>query len=153
MHACCQPHRRQTRACAAAPADAIPSAQFPAPVANVWKDMAELMNRGLSALPPSAVSYAQGFMALGIALPVVEFFGPAWLGGWLPSGMSVGVGMYLTADFVLPRVLGALGVLAWRQLDASSHARFMLVVASGFVLGEGVWSIVALGLKSMRGSS
>ena len=54
--------------------------------------------------------------------------------------MSVGVGMYLTADFVVPRVLGALGVLAWRKCDAPSHGRYMLVVASGFVLGEGVWS-------------
>ena len=63
--------------------------------------------------------------------------------------MSIGVGMYLTADFVLPRVLGALAVLLWRKADAPSHSRYMLVVASGFVLGEGVWSIVALGLKSL----
>ena len=127
----------------------IPSTQFPAPVANVWKDMALLMNRGLGALPPSAIGYAKGFAAIGMGLPLLEACLPPVLAPLLPSGMSIGVGMYLTADFVLPRVLGALAVLLWRKADAPSHSRYMLVVASGFVLGEGVWSIVALGLKSL----
>lgn len=126
----------------------IPSEQFPAPVANVWKGMAELMNKGLGALPPTAVTYARGFMALGVALPVVDAIGHGtWISAVLPSGTSMGVGMYLTADFVIPRVLGALGVLLWRKLDRASHDAGMLAVASGFVLGEGVWSIFALGLK------
>ena len=131
----------------------IPSQQFPAPVANVWVGMAELMNQGLGALPPTAVIYAKGFMSFGVALPVLE----AWAGhgsllaSALPSGMSMGVGMYLTADFVLPRVLGALAVLLWRKCDQAAHDGAMLAVASGFVLGEGVWSIVALALKSIAG--
>jgi len=128
----------------------IPSPAFPAPVAGVWKDMAMLMNRGLGALPPTALTYATAFMAIGVALPLLEAAAPAAMSAWLPSGMSMGVGMYLTADFVMPRVLGALGVLAWRKASAASHDRYMLVVASGFVLGEGVWSIVALALKSLR---
>ena len=57
-------------------ADTIPSAQFPAPVANVWKGMAELMNRGLGALPPTAVQYAKGFMGVGAVLPVLEALCP-----------------------------------------------------------------------------
>ena len=104
------------------------------------------MNHGLSALPPTAVGYTQGFMALGTALPLLEALMPAQLAELtLPSGMSMGVGMFLTADFVLPRVVGALSVLLWRACDARSHSRHMLIAASGFVLGEGVWSIVALG--------
>ena len=129
----------------------IPSAQFPAPVASVWKDMAELMNRGVGALPPTALGYARAFMGLGVALPLLEACCPSWLGALLPSGMSMGVGMYLTADFVLPRVIGALAVLVWRRCDTPSHDAQMLVVASGFVLGEGVWSIVALALTSIWG--
>ena len=34
------------------------------------------------------------------------------------------------------------------RTNAATHRRHMLVVASGFVLGEGVWSIVALALKA-----
>ena len=35
-----------------------------------------------------------------------------------------------------------------RGCGPASHRQSMLVVASGFVLGEGIWSIVALVLKS-----
>ena len=51
--------------------------------------------------------------------------------------LQVGIGMYLTPDFTLPRVLGALLELGWRRLAPASHKRSMLVVASGLVLGEG----------------
>ena len=127
----------------------IPSPQFPAPVANVWKDMAVLMQKGTAALPPSALGYAQGFGVIGVALALAEALGPVWLLGLLPSGMSLGIGMYLTPDSTLPRVIGALLEFSWRHASPASHRRSMLVVASGFVLGEGVWSIVALGLKSV----
>ncbi len=32
----------------------------------------------------------------------------------------------------------------WRRTSPASHSRSMLVVASGLVLGEGLWSIIAL---------
>lgn len=125
----------------------IPSAQFAAPVAVVWKDMALLMNSGVTALPPSALVYAQGFAALGSTLAIGEVACPARVAELIPSGMSIGVGMYLTPDFTLPRVVGAVVELTWRRTLPASHGRAMLVVASGFVLGEGIWSIVALALK------
>ena len=106
-----------------------------------------LMNRGLGALPPSTLHYARGFAGLGVVLSLLEALLPHALAALLPSGMSVGVGMYLTPDFTIPRVLGALLELTWRRCSPDSHRRLMLVVASGFVLGEGLWSIVALLLK------
>ena len=83
------------------------------------------------------------------ALPLLEacLGGSSSLGLLLPSGMSLGIGMYITADFTIPRVLGALLEATWRRTHRRSHRQHMLVVASGFVLGEGVWSIIALALK------
>jgi len=126
----------------------IPSEQFTAPVAGVWKDMALFMQQGLAALPPTALAYAKGFAVIGGLLPLLEESMSPALAAWLPSGMSIGVGMYLTADFVLPRLVGALLELGWRRYAPTSYNRHMLVVASGFVLGEGIWSIVALILKT-----
>jgi OPT family oligopeptide transporter len=58
----------------------IPSEQFSAPVAHVWKDMALLMRSGPSALPPSAVTFAGWFGAGGAAMAALEMLsGP--LGG------------------------------------------------------------------------
>jgi len=128
----------------------IPSAQFAAPVAHVWKDMAMLMKAGPSALPPSSTTYAAAFAAVGATLAALEARCPSAVAHFLPSGMSVGVGMYLTPDFTVPRVLGSLVELIWRRTDPSSHRRSMLVVASGFVLGEGLWSIAALVITLLR---
>ena len=114
----------------------VPSAQFKAPVASVWLKMALLMQQGLGALPPSTLVYAKGAAATGVALSLLEATLPHALSQLLPQGMSVGVGMYLTPDFTVPRVLGALLELAWRRCYPDSHKHLMLVVASGLVLGE-----------------
>ena len=59
-----------------------------------------------------------------------------------------------TRDGFLPRLPGVsadamTADIVWQAIDAPSHDAQMLAVASGFVLGEGVWSMVALGLKTL----
>ncbi|KAL3927353.1 MAG: hypothetical protein SGPRY_002861 [Prymnesium sp.] len=83
----------------------IPSPQFTAPVAHVWKDMAILMQKGTAALPPSAVRFASYFAVAGAVLPVIEksSFLVNFLGPLLPSGVAFGVGMYVTPDWTIPR--------------------------------------------------
>jgi len=122
----------------------IPSEQFPALVSHVWKDMAVLMQKGLSALPASSRAFGASFAAIGVALPLVEHALPHAYAGYLPSGIAFGIGMYVTADWSIPRLAGALLEYLWRRYDPRSHELHMLMLASGFVLGEGVMSIVAL---------
>jgi len=128
----------------------IPSEDFPAPVAHVWKDMAELMQDGLGVLPESARVCAFIFMVIGIGLPILEKFAEhsSW-GRFIPSGIAFGIGMYITPDWTIPRVLGAVVEYLWRSRNPASHELHMLMVASGFVLGEGIMSIAALALKSL----
>ena len=52
------------------------------------------------------------------------------------------------SDWTIPRVIGALVESAWRSRYPEAHNLHMLMVASGFVLGEGIMSIFALVLKS-----
>jgi len=120
------------------------------PVAHVWKDMAELMQGGLAKLPPSALYFSAAFGAAGVLLPLLESFGPRALRSWLPSGIAFGIGMYLPPEWTLPRVAGALLELCWRRRRPASHRSLHLMVASGFVLGEGVFSILGLALRTLR---
>ena len=113
--------------------------------------MALLMRSGPAALPPSAYGYALSFGGAGVCLALLDSLLLACRAACahlVPSAISVGIGMYLTPDWTLPRVAGALAELAWRRTHPASHRRSMLVVASGLVLGEGVWSIAALFLKA-----
>ena len=112
--------------------------------------MAELMQGGLAKLPPSALYFSAAFGAAGVLLPLLESFGPRALRSWLPSGIAFGIGMYLPPEWTLPRVAGALLELCWRRRRPASHRSLHLMVASGFVLGEGVFSILGLALRTLR---
>lgn len=67
---------------------------------------------------------------------------PEWAAALLPSGVGVAVGMYLTPNWTLPRLLGSIVESSWAVLSPGSHAAYMVVVASGLVLGEGCASIL-----------
>lgn len=57
-------------------------------------------------------------------------------------------GMYVTPNWTIARVVGSVLQWAWQRKSRGSHDRLMIVVASGFVLGEGVLAIVNALLKS-----
>jgi uncharacterized oligopeptide transporter (OPT) family protein len=69
----------------------------------------------------------------------------------MPSGIGFAVGMYISPEFVLPRVLG--GILCipavWACIAPAKQKGNMLITASGLVLGEGIGSMVATVFKSI----
>jgi uncharacterized oligopeptide transporter (OPT) family protein len=71
----------------------------------------------------------------------------------LPSGVAMAIGMYVTPNFTLPRVVGALISLGWRRYRAESLDKYMIVAASGLVLGEGIMSILTAVLKTANVST
>lgn len=67
----------------------------------------------------------------------------------LPSGIAFAVGFLNSPSFSLARLIG--GYIAYRTAKASGTGEtplLAIVTASGFVLGEGVISIVTLALTS-----
>ncbi|KAJ2706546.1 OPT super [Coemansia sp. IMI 203386] len=157
----------------------IPGPQFPVPTAQVWLDMARLVNG--HPLPPHVWPFIIAFSAIFIALPVagtyidrmgVETvsFGP-WciktdmLKRWWPSGIAFAIGIYNTPNFTLMRAIGAIVtsivteiiVARSKPLMMSTEAQsrhvsllrrkigmMAIIIASGFVLGEGTFSFFIL---------
>jgi OPT oligopeptide transporter protein len=68
---------------------------------------------------------------------------------WLPSGIAVAVGMYISPRFTLPRVLGMVVEQCWLRWDPTTHRQLAVVVASGLVLGEGTASIFTAVMKAI----
>jgi len=132
----------------------IPSAEFQAPVAHIWLKMAYLMKEGIHALPASALYCAAIAFCLGGALPVLEHAGVVnehESRHFLPSGVAMGIGMYLTPDWTLPRVWGAIAAIIWRHAHAKSYNDHHIMVASGFVIGEVAMSLIGLFVKVLVG--
>jgi len=125
----------------------IPGPEFPAPTALIWLDMAKVVNGG-GHLATNVLPTAMGAAAFAALLPFVEATLPPSRKWAVPSAMAGAIGMYVTPNWTLPRVAGGLTNYAWRRWDPEGAERYMIVVASGFVLGEGLTSIVVACLKS-----
>ncbi|DBA74426.1 TPA: OPT superfamily [Trebouxia sp. C0004] len=140
----------------------IPGPEFPVPTAEIWLDMAELVNGGQ--LPPCVIHFCIVSAVLAALLPLASFFIHSdgteanldqvpdassarsalsqKLLRALPSGIGFAVGMYVAPKWTIPRVIGSLIEQSWLTWKPRSHASLMVVVASGLVLGEGTASIV-----------
>jgi len=134
----------------------VPGEMFQVPTAYVWIFTARLVTG--QGLPPMAWQFALGAGATFVALTSLRLYlseeGEA---GWrkslypyVPGGIAVAVGMYNTPSFTLARTVG--GLISWwwvRSYQGQGETK-VIVLASGLILGEGVISILNLGLASMH---
>ncbi|KAF9287557.1 hypothetical protein BGZ68_001654 [Mortierella alpina] len=154
----------------------LPGPFFAVPTAKVWLDLARLVNG--HSLPDHTVPFILGFSGLFAGLTIlttvysdVAFLKsrdkhgapvrrPKWM-NWIPSGISFAIGMYNLPNFTLARFVGGLISVGWdwhcRRYAGHPGVRlanlgrvFLIIVASGFVLGEGTLSIMNLMLKTWK---
>lgn len=133
----------------------IPGGLFQVPTGYVWIFTARLVTG--SGLPSHAPTYAAGAAVIWSLLTALRIYGQSrrradgskgasWV-PYVPGGIAVAVGMYNTPSFTLARTAG--GVLAWWWTRWKGREETpMIVLASGLILGEGLVSIVNLGLAS-----
>ena len=70
---------------------------------------------------------------------------------YLPSGVAFAIGFLNTPSFTMARLIGGVIEATWRtrrQSKGGSNDITLIVIASGFVLGEGLVSVIALVLRS-----
>ncbi|KAK3315250.1 OPT oligopeptide transporter protein-domain-containing protein [Apodospora peruviana] len=125
----------------------IPNGLFQVPTAYVWIFTARLVTG--QGLPPMAKEWAISsavLFAVTTALRISYTENRRWQ-ALIPGGIAVAVGMYNVPSFTLARTIG--GVLSWWW---RSRMRWrdtpLIVLASGFILGEGFLSIVNLIMQS-----
>jgi len=128
----------------------IPGPEFQVPTAPVWLNMARFVNDGK--LPPNVTWFCIVFGIVAAILPILTAIFPKH-DNYVISGMAFGISMYVTPNWTIPRFAGALLQWLWKSKWPESHDKYMLVLASGFVLGEGVCSIITALLKNPGGVS
>lgn len=124
----------------------VPSGQFQIPTAYVWVFTARLVTG--TGLPNMVAPFAVAFGGLFAVLTALRTYalGKSWQ-AYIPGGIAVAVGMYNVPSFTVARALG--GALTWywtkwRGGDETS----VVVLASGLILGEGLFSIANLVMAS-----
>ncbi|GAA5951566.1 hypothetical protein JCM3765_005972 [Sporobolomyces pararoseus] len=140
----------------------FPSTAFPVPTAALWLNLARLVNAG--ELPPRTKEAMiilglifVGLSSLKLIARTRESNGQGWSWAkYLPSGIAFAIGFINTPSFSLARLVGGLISLYYTRRSPptssgpASHLEHfgLIIVASGFVLGEGFSSVVGLLLKS-----
>ncbi|KAF2432945.1 oligopeptide transporter-like protein [Tothia fuscella] len=130
----------------------IPGDLFEVPTAYVWVFTARLVTG--QGLPPMVAEWAlvSGLIfAVATAARVWARSQSGWkrrLTNWIPGGIAVAVGMYNTPSFTLARAAGGFIHLYWSYYRKKPETP-IIVLASGLILGEGLFSIVNLGLASL----
>lgn len=126
----------------------IPGGLFQVPTGFVWIFTARLVTG--QGLPPMTAEFAAGAAILWALLTALRIYGNSRKATWtpyIPGGIAVAVGMYNTPSFTLARTVG--GLMAWYWMRWKGREETPLIVlASGLILGEGLLSIVNLGLAS-----
>lgn len=126
----------------------VPGDLFQVPTGFVWIFTARLVTG--KGLPYMAREFAIGgaiIFAIFTALRT-KAIGKSWH-AYIPGGIAVAVGMYNVPSFTLARTIGGLLNWYWR-IYLRREDTPLIVLASGFILGEGFLSIINLLLQSSQ---
>jgi uncharacterized oligopeptide transporter (OPT) family protein len=122
------------------------------PISQKWAGFAQLLSKGLSALPPGAITALAIAVTLGIIFTLLE---NTRFKKWVPSPTGLGIGMLVPASAIISMFLGAVADWAWGKAHPKSHARHLTPLASGFIAGEAIVAVivpilVAAGLLALK---
>jgi uncharacterized oligopeptide transporter (OPT) family protein len=124
--------------------------EFPAPSAQVWKGVAQLLANGLSSLDPTARwALIIGGLA-GILIPSLERLLPPKARACMPSAMGLGLAFVIPFWNTLSMFVGALGAWVLFRVHRELAERYTIPVASGLIAGESLVG-VALALLAAAG--
>ncbi len=121
--------------------DALGTDRFPAPSAQVWKGVAELLANGVESLHPWARWGIVVGGAIGIILPLLELWLPKYK-KWMPSATGLGLALVIPCWNSVSMFLGALIAHLWTKYRAEHGERYITSVASGIIAGESLLGVV-----------
>ncbi|EJF56509.1 oligopeptide transporter [Dichomitus squalens LYAD-421 SS1] len=128
----------------------IPGPSFPAPTAFVWLGLARLLRDG--ELPERSALFMIFFAILFGAVAAAKTYAvrSGWPHAkWIPSGVAFAIGFLNTPSFSLARLVGGIVEhVYYTRVGRENGGIKLIVIASGFVLGEGVVSVVSLILRT-----
>lgn len=114
--------------------------QWPAPAAQVWRGVAELLAKGVGALHPTArIGLLIGAVA-GIVLALLELRFPKHK-KFIPSATGLGLAFTITAYYSVSMFIGALAAAAIYKMNKKVGEEYVVPVSSGIIAGESLMGV------------
>jgi uncharacterized oligopeptide transporter (OPT) family protein len=110
------------------------------PISVKWKGFAEILSKGIEALPRGALTALIIGSLLGILLAVLEMkVKRRWL---VPSATGLGIGMLVPASVIVTMAIGGLVATLWTKRSPQSSAAYLIPLASGLIAGEALVAVI-----------
>jgi OPT family oligopeptide transporter len=134
-------------------ASVLGSEAFPAPGAQVWAGVSQVLSGGVGALHPTARIAAAIGAVVGVVLVLLERWTPKRMHPYIPSPAGVGLAIVIPAYNSVSIFIGALIAEILRRKKKDLAEQTLVPVSSGFIAGESLMGIliavlVALGVMS-----
>ncbi|MGE5176619.1 MAG: OPT family oligopeptide transporter [Hyphomicrobiales bacterium] len=130
-------------------ASVLGTEKWPAPAAQVWRGVAELLSKGVGSLHPTArIGLVVGSL-VGILLPLLEMWFPSKR-KYIPAATGLGIAFTINGYNSVMMFLGALAALALSKRKPAVHEEYTVPVASGIIAGESLMG-VAIALLTVAG--
>ncbi len=122
-------------------AEVLGTDRYPAPAAQVWRSVAELLSKGVASLDDTARAGALAGALVGLALPLLERAFPK-AKPFIPSPMGLGLAFVITGYNSISMFAGALAALLLGKARPKLAGDYVIPVASGVIAGESLMAIL-----------
>jgi uncharacterized oligopeptide transporter (OPT) family protein len=123
------------------------TAEWPAPAVATWKAVAEVLSKGIAAMPPGTIAAILIAVVVGIGLALYDSLSASPLKRFLPSASALGFGFVIPAWIAISLFIGAVAAaLVWRFYPKWAHGR-LVVVAAGLIVGESLAGVVGAAIS------
>jgi len=130
--------------------DVLGSDKFPAPSAQVWKGVADLLSKGVHQLHYTAQIGILVGAIIGIIIPLCELAWPKKK-NFIPSAMGLGLALVIPAWNSISMFIGALIAWMWWKKSKEQAERYTVAISSGIIAGESLMGVFILLLGAVLG--
>ena len=108
------------------------------PISVKWAGFAELLTKGLGALPPGCLIG----LVIGIIVGIILTLLAEYYSEKTPSPAAIGIGMLIPASVLLTFIAGGVAQLIWNRTAPKSEDELRIPLASGLIAGEAILAVV-----------
>ncbi|KAF2290580.1 hypothetical protein GH714_014517 [Hevea brasiliensis] len=119
----------------------LPSSEYPAPFALVYRNMSILGVEGFSALPKHCLTLCYIFFAAAIVINAIRDTVGKKRARFIPIPMAMAIPFYIGGYFAIDMCIGSLILFIWRKINKAKADAFGPAVASGLICGDGIWTL------------
>jgi putative OPT family oligopeptide transporter len=122
-------------------ASVLGTEQWPAPAAQVWRGVAELLSKGVGSLHPTARMGLLIGAIIGIILPLLEMAFPKQK-KYIPAPTGLGIAFTINGYNAIMMFIGAIAAMMLAKAKPAVHEEYTVPVSSGIIAGESLMGVL-----------